>query len=390
MKFSLNDQINMGCKLKKIIFFNIAFIALKLRLNVKHTFFYLRAKSFFLNLVCHKKTGTMKSNLNRQQFLQQSALLTSGIVLSTPVFPFVTKKEEALFKISLAEWSVHSLIFGDALKGGWDKFGEMLRNDFAGIEKNAPMKNIEFPAYARKLGIDAVEYVNTCFFDKARNMAYLKDLNKVCDDAGVKSLLIMCDAEGMVGAPTKEERLQTLENHKKWIDAAATLGCHSIRVNAQSEGSLEEQKKRAADGLHLLCEYGEKADINILVENHGGFSSNGNWLSAVMELTDHPKVGTLPDFANFRISYEPEKWYDRYKGVKQLMPYAKAVSAKSHNFDKNGNEVDTDYEKMMGIVLDAGYHGYVGIEYEGSELSPREGILATKKLLERVRSNYNS
>ncbi len=330
----------------------------------------------------------MKAKLNRRTFLQRSALAASGTLLLPSAISCATSKEQELFKISLAEWSVHNMIFGKALEAGWEKFGHMLHNDFASIEKGASLKNIEFPAFARKMGIEAVEYVNTCFFDKAKNAAYLSDLNKACDDAGVKSLLIMCDAEGLVGAPTKEERVQTLENHKKWIDAAATLGCHSVRVNAGSQGTYEEQKKLAADGLHLLCEYGDKANINILVENHGGFSSDASWLVDVMKMTDHPRVGTLPDFANFRISYEQEEWYDRYKGVTELMPFAKAVSAKSNDFDENGNVVETDYEKMIGIVLEAGYHGYIGIEYEGKGLSETEGILATKKLMEKVRTNY--
>lgn len=330
----------------------------------------------------------MKSKLNRRTFLQQSAAVTSALMLSSPLLAFPGNKPDELFKISLAEWSVHKLIFGKALEAGWEKFGDMLKNDFASIEKYASLKNIEFPAYARSVGIDAVEYVNTCFFDKAKNKAYLNDLNKACDDVGVKSVLIMCDAEGMVGAPTREGRLQTLENHKKWIDAAAILGCHSIRVNAGSEGTYEEQKKLAADGLHLLCEYGDTANINILVENHGGFSSDGDWLVDVMKMTNHPRVGTLPDFANFKLSSDPEKWYDRYKGVKQLMPYAKAVSAKSFSFDENGNDTETDFAKMIGIVLDAGYHGHIGIEYEGSELPAKEGILATKQLMENVRSQY--
>jgi sugar phosphate isomerase/epimerase len=330
----------------------------------------------------------MKTTLNRRLFLQRSSIVASGTLLASPGFSFSINKNEELFKISLAEWSVNKLIFGKARDAGWDKFGQMLKDDFGSIEKNAPMKNIEFPAYARNLGIEAVEYVNTCFFDKAKNKQYLADLNKACDDAGVKSLLIMCDAEGMVGDPSEAGRLETLENHKKWIDAAATLGCHSIRVNAGSQGGYEEQKKLAADGLHMLCEYGDTANINILVENHGGNSSDAQWLVDVMKMTGHKRVGTLPDFGNFKISNDPEKWYDRYKGVHELMPYAKSVSAKSHNFDEAGNETQTDFYKMVGIVLNAGFDGYIGIEYEGSELNEKDGILATKKLLEKAREKY--
>jgi len=213
-------------------------------------------------------------------------------------------------------------------------------------------------------------------------------MKTIANGEGVKSLLIMCDAEGALGDPAAAARTNAVENHYKWIDAANYLGCHSIRVNAQSEGGYDEQIKLAADGLSQLTEYGTKYDINVIVENHGGLSSNGKWLSGVIDMVNHPRCGTLPDFGNFYLGTWEDKgndWYDRYVGVEELMPYAKAVSAKSHNFNEDGDEKDTDYSKMMRIVLDAGYRGYVGIEYEGSDLSEMDGIAATKKLLEKVR-----
>ena len=250
-----------------------------------------------------------------------------------------------------------------------------------------------------KFGLSAVEYVNTFFFDKARDKIYLNEMKKRADDLGIESLLIMCDNEGSLGDPDPIARTKAVENHYKWADAAKLLGCHSIRVNAylteslhgtlpadySATGSHENQINLAADGLRRLTEYGDTIGINTIVENHGGLSSNGQWLAAVMEKVDHPRVGTLPDFGNFRI--QGEEWYDRYKGVEELMPYAKAVSAKSHDFDSQGNEINTDYYKMMNIVLDAGYSGYVGIEYEGSKLDEMAGIQATKDLLEKVRDS---
>jgi sugar phosphate isomerase/epimerase len=169
-----------------------------------------------------------------------------------------------------------------------------------------------------------------------------------------------------------------VENHRKWLEAATVLGCVSIRVNAASDGTFEEQQKLAADGLGQLCALGEPVGINVIVENHGGLSSNGKWLAGVMKMVDHPRCGTLPDFGNF---YE----YDRYQGVADLMPFAKAVSAKSHDFDEQGNETQKDYRRLMKIVADAGYRSWVGIEYEGSRLGEPEGIKATTRLLERVR-----
>jgi sugar phosphate isomerase/epimerase len=157
-------------------------------------------------------------------------------------------------------------------------------------------------------------------------------------------------------------------------------------VNARSDPSLdaEEQANLAADGLRRLCERADPEGIDVLVENHGGISSNGAWLASVMKRVSHPRIGTLPDFGNFKIRSDPEEWYDRYQGVRELMPFAKAVSAKSHDFDAEGNEASTDYARMMSIVLEAGYHGYVGIEYEGERLPEPTGVELTRKLLLRV------
>ena len=279
------------------------------------------------------------------------------------------------FEISLAQWSLHRSLYA----------GELDHLDFAKISKE-------------NFGIDAIEYVNSFFFEKAEDKSYLKEMKNRADDYGVKSLLIMCDNEGSLGDPDNQKRQKAVENHYKWHEAAKYLGCHSIRVNAYlteslhglevgdytKTGSYENQVSLAADGLRKLTEFGANLGINTIVENHGGLSSDGAWLASVMKAVDHPMCGTLPDFGNFRI--EGDRWYDRYKGVKELMPFAKAVSAKSHDFDSNGNETQTDFFRMMDIVLDAGYSGYVGIEYEGSGMDEMSGIKATKDLLERVKS----
>ncbi len=268
------------------------------------------------------------------------------------------------FKLSLAEWSLH----------------RTLRDESKGVT------NLDFPRITKEeFGIEAVEFVNQFFMDKAQDKKYLADLKGRCDDNGVKSLLIMIDREGKIGDPNTAERKKAVENHYKWVDAAKYLGCHSVRVNASSEGSFEEQQKLAADGLAMLSEYAKPHGLNVLVENHGGLSSNGKWLAGTIEMVDMENCGTLPDFGNFYITRgdDPEM-YDRYQGVRELMPHAKAVSAKSHDFDESGNEIHTDYMKMMEIVLNHGYHGYVGIEYEGRNLGEYEGIQLTKALLEKV------
>lgn len=295
---------------------------------------------------------------------------------------------ELFFKISLAQWSLHKAIFGPALSGDWQAFGKALQTDPDSLLQGT-VDPIDFPSIARnKFGIDAVEYVNTFYFSKAKNMDYLKDLKGRCDSEGVRSLLIMCDALGSLGDADQGQRRQAVENHYPWVEAAKFLGCHSIRVNAAGSGTMEEVAAAAADGLGRLSEYAAQGGINVIVENHGGYSSDGDWLSGVIKTVGMNNCGTLPDFGNFCIEQGPDgacaKEYDRYKGTSQLMPFAKGVSAKSHEFDAEGNETHTDFLKIMKIVKDAGYTGYVGIEYEGDKLSEEEGILATKKLLEKV------
>ena len=303
----------------------------------------------------------INSNNSRRKFITSlSASLAASSLLSNADH----HKKKQLFEISIAEWSLHKSLFGKKIS------------------------NLDFPVVAKKeFKISAVEYVNQFFKDKATDKNYLNELKKICDNEGVKSLLIMCDGEGKLGDPDKNKRISSVNNHKRWIEAAKHLGCHSIRVNASSSGSYDDQQKLAADGLSRLSEFASTHGLNVIVENHGGLSSNGQWLSGVMKSVNMKNCGTLPDFGNFRIG--GGKTYDRYKGVKELMPFAKAVSAKSHDFDDNGNEIHTDYQKMMKIVIDAGYRGYVGVEYEGSKLSEYDGIKATKKLLESVREKLS-
>lgn len=267
--------------------------------------------------------------------------------------------QSPLFRISLAQWSLHKEL--GARKLDHLDFAKTARRDF---------------------GLEAIEYVNTFFKDKARDAAYLKEMNSRAAGEGVTQWLIMCDGEGRLGDPDEALRLKAVENHRKWVEAARDLGCATIRVNAASAGSFEEQQKLAADGLRRLTEIGASMDINVVVENHGGLSSNGQWLAGVMKMVGHPRCGTLPDFGNF---YE----YDRYQGVADLMPFAKAVSAKTHDFDAAGNDTNKDYRRLMKTVLDAGYRSWVGIEYEGEKLPEREGILKTKQLLERVRDEFS-
>ncbi len=324
-------------------------------------------------------------NSNRREFLRSLGLITMASGLGSSVLESCSSKpssnektdsttvalemkKEPFFKISLAEWSLHRALQAKELV------------------------NLDFPVKAKtEYGISAVEYVNQFFMDKAKDTAYLTELKKRCDDNGVTSVLIMCDHEGAMADLNAKKRQEAVDNHKKWVDAAKFLGCHSIRVNCFGEGTPEEVAKTGADGLRKLSEYAQTAGINVIVENHGGITSDGKWLSGVISSVGLSNCGTLPDFGNFCVKREKgDMWeskcleyYDRYLGVTELMPFAKGVSAKTYDFDANGNCVETDYSKMLPIVKQAGYNGYIGIEYEGSTLSEPDGIRATKALLER-------
>ena len=309
----------------------------------------------------------MTEPTSRRSFLAASAgLLAAGA--ASQASAVLTAAAAPKYKISLAQWSLHKLLHG----------GKMDNLDFAATTK-------------KEFGIEGIEYVNQFFRDKANDKKYLAEMNRRAGDNGVTQLLIMIDGEGQLGDANLTKRLKAVENHYKWVEAAKELGCHSIRVNAGSSGSYEDQIHRAADGLRALSEFGDKHGINVIVENHGGLSSNGQWLSAVIKKVDHKRCGTLPDFGNFGINRGKGEWYDRYKGTEELMPFAKAVSAKTYDFDESRPYVtidtrwgkETDYKKMMKIVADSGYEGWIGIEYEGGKLGEFEGIKASKALLER-------
>jgi sugar phosphate isomerase/epimerase len=318
------------------------------------------------------KIKPYRFKMERRKFLAlAAATMGEFYVKSPPAYGNSAEKQqkkekdmpgkEPPFKISLAQWSWHKRLFGQA---------------------EPKLDNLDFAKEAHALGIKAVEYVNIFFKDKANDTKYLAEMKKRAGDLGVKSVLIMCDDEGALGDPEPRLRSRAVNNHHKWVRAAKYLGCHSIRVNAYSDGTYEDQQKQAADGLRRLSEYAAGHDINVIVENHGGLSSDGRWLTGVIKKVDLPNCGTLPDFGNF----PPES--DIYEAVRMLMPYAKSVSAKSYDFDEKGDETKIDYYRMMKIVLDAGYKGYVGIEYEGERLSETEGIIATKKLLEKIHEKY--
>lgn len=302
--------------------------------------------------------------MQRRQFLTTTAALSAAALSTAAMAPHAAADDSDMpFKLSLAEWSLHRTL----------------------RDESKDVTNLDFPRLAKELEIDAIEYVNQFFKDKADDKQYLADLQQRCDDHGVTSVLIMVDGEGQLGDPDDNARKQAVQNHRKWLDAAKFLGCHSIRVNAGSRGPHSEQRRLAADGLRQLSELAQPMGLNVIVENHGGWSSDADWLVATILDVGMANCGTLPDFGNFFLSRGDNPIeFDRYEGVEKLMPLAKAVSAKTHHFDDQGNETNTDYARMMEIVLRHDYHSHVGIEWEGSSVDEMTGIRLTRDLLRKV------
>ena len=298
--------------------------------------------------------GTLSANTLGKHFLENN--------LSTSPF----------FKLSLAQWSLHNAI----------QKGDLNPYDFA--------------AKAKELGFEGIEYVNQLYKDvteaKDKNSAlkqFIAQSNAQAKVHGVENILIMIDGEGDLAVPSVSKRNKAIENHKTWVEVAAAMGCHSIRINLFGERDEQAWKAQSAESMRKLGEFAAPYKVNIIVENHGYLSSNAALVMEMLDEVNQSNCGTLPDFGNFCLERKGgERWgancvkeYDRYKGVEELMPRAFAVSAKSHDFDAQGNETNTDYLRMLKLVKSAGYNGFIGVEYEGSGLSEVDGILATKNLL---------
>lgn len=293
---------------------------------------------------------------------------------SIKVSPSREMSKKNKYPISLAQWSVHV----PYLKGELDP--------------------LEFPAYAAELGFDGVEYVNQLYAPyyeenptvQVPKLAHM--LKEKADAAGVKSVLMMTDHLGDLANPDEKARTQAIEEHKLWIDACKIMSCPAMRVNAFGQGSREEMKEGMIMSLKALAAYGKTQGVKVLIENHGGYSSDPYWLDEVCKTVDSPYGGTLPDFGNWCMRWKDgvqwqrpceETFPDKYKGIALMMPYAGGVSAKSYAFDDEGNETTIDYAQMLKIVKASGFEGYIGVEYESEAEDPKPGILATKRLIEK-------
>jgi L-ribulose-5-phosphate 3-epimerase len=312
-------------------------------------------------LSSHASSATLPS---RRNFLRAAASTIAGLG-ALPGGVAVARAEDARggpmpFKLSLSQRSLH--------------------REFAASR----LDPLDFPRVASGYGLDAVEYVSEFYKSKLTDKAYLAELKRRAAGEGVWSELILITGEGELGAPDERSRRRAVDNHKKWVEAAAFLGCHAVSVVATSQGNEDDQVNWVSDGLRRLCKFSDPFGIDILVGNQAGFSANGSWLVEVLNAVGHARCGSRPDFGNFNLGDGRE--YDRYQGVRELMPFARAVSAKASDFDDRGEETRINYVQMLKVVTDAGYHGYVGIEYDGNRLSEQTGIGRTKQLLERVRT----
>jgi sugar phosphate isomerase/epimerase len=322
------------------------------------------------------------SKLNRRTFIKNAAIGAAGVGLAAglPEFLFANESKELFFKLAISQFSFASHF--------WTK----------------QLDPLDFAAKSKELGILGLDYCSMFFADKAKDTKYLGELKKRAADNGSYNLRIMVDGEGVLGDLNDTVRLKAVDNHHKWIDAAATLGCPMIRVNVEGDGDKDAVAKAAVDSLGRLIEYGRKQNIDVIVENHVGISCNGAWLANVMKQVNSPHCGTLADFGNFCINRtKPEtndiagymktkclEEYDRYKGIEELMPYAKGIHVKSHVFDAQGNDVETDYYRMFKIIKNSGFTGWASIEYEGGllkmyskddkYLDDYAGVTATKNL----------
>ena len=310
-------------------------------------------------------------SISRRKFLRQSSL-TAGALMMYPALKAMVQQQG--LEISLAEWSYHRSI----------EAGKLDHLDFAMKAKN-------------EFGISAVEYVNGLFGSKKTNFKeagksskYLSEMLKRSKDAGVVNHLIMVDEEGDLAGLKEKDRLKAVDNHRKWLEAAKFLQCKTVRVNLHGDGPTEDKKKVSIDSLGRLGAMAATMDLNVVVENHGSDSSKGFWLASIMKEVNKPNVGTLPDFGNFCITHPwgttqngCDDAYDRYKGIEEMLPYAKGVSAKSYDFDAEGEQPLIDYKRMLDIVKSSGFRGYIGIEFEGNTQPEEEGIRKTKALIEK-------
>lgn len=314
--------------------------------------------------------------MDRRKFLLQSGKFGLAASLSGFLAQWLEAEDlfappKPFFKLSLAQWSLHRAFDSKVLPA------------------------MEFARMGKELGFEGLEYVSSFYAPAKGRESELsqtaKELKKRSADFGMQNVLIMID-EGDLSTADKTMRDSVVAGHVKWIDAAAELGCHSIRVNlfgGETEKTPELWIEHSIDSLRRLSEIAAKSKINVIVENHQLLSADAAKVARIMRAVNMKNCGTLPDFGNFCLKREGGarfegkciEEYDRYKGMAELLPFAKGVSAKSYDFNASGEETTIDYKRMLKLVKDSGYNGFIGVEYEGQRLSEIDGIMKTKQLL---------
>lgn len=300
-------------------------------------------------------------------------MIADGLTMAAESLPYL---------ISLSQWSLHRRLLGRQLPRAFRSSARFLRNRLRFTEepRGVELSALDFPIVARReFGLSAVEYIGYFYAPFVRNARYLRELKTRADGEGVRSLVVTCADEGRIGHANAKKRRKVADAHLKWMDMAAYLGCHSICVRVEGAGTRQEQTERVADGLRSLAEWADPHGLDVLVENHYGLSSDASWLRTVIASANHPRIGTLPDWGNFTAAEG-----DRYAEIAQMMPFARAVSAKCYDFDPSGAETTLDFARLVKIVRSADYRGYLGIEYEGDRMSEADGVKACKFLLERL------
>lgn len=322
--------------------------------------------------------------MNRREFIKGMAIVGTAATVSGKVNPPPHTKD--LFEISVSQWAYHRAILGDS-RADYTAFINAL-NNAPDTVLQGKMDPRDIVYRASELGLSRVDLVNILWFGHATDTPWLDEFLRRADDANVKFGVLMCDQTGNIGASNADERKASIDAHRPWLEAAATLGCPYLRVNPYGDGNYLQQCQQSADSLKRLGDMAGDYGLEIIVENHGHPGSNGAWLAMLMQMTDHPKVGAYTDFDNFFMggwNLEPERRYDRHQGMLDLAPYTRSVSAKSHDFGADGEETTIDYNQCLRTVLNAGFRGIVSAEYEGNRLSESEGTRLTVELLERER-----
>jgi sugar phosphate isomerase/epimerase len=254
------------------------------------------------------------------------------------------------------------------------------------------MTTIDFVNKAAEMGFDGVEFVSQFIKDKVNDDAYLAELKLASETAGIKNTMISVDvSEAKLGSSDPDERDIATAKHKEWIVAASKLNCPTIRVNAHGDGTADEMMSAMFNSVKELANFGKSYNVGVTIENHGQYSSDGKWLSQLIGKLVPYGVGSVADFDNWCIEREGGKlWgtpcikeYDRYLGMKELLPTARSVSVKAFDFDEQGNAIKTDFKRMFQLIKEAQYDEYLAIEFEGHDMDPIEGIRKTLELVDQ-------